>query len=458
MHALSVFLLNLHDMKELKCPQCNHVFKVDEDAFRSIAAQVRNAAFDEELAKREAEMRMRMTAEQQARDAKAEQRLRESVGAKDSQLRDRDEEIRRLRAQLDSAAEMMRLKAEQQLAGKDREIADLRATIAQGETMKRVAVLEEKNRAQAEIQAKEAEIAELRNRAANERSEATLRESGLKEQFALELRQKQELIDYYKEMKARLSTKMIGESLEVHCSNEFNRVRASIYPRAYFDKDNDASGGSKGDFIFRDFAEDGTEYISIMFEMKNEGDETATKHRNEDFFAKLDRDRRAKGCEYAVLVSLLEAESELYNEGIVDVSYRYPKMFVVRPQFFMPIIALLSQASRKSIVYLQQLQEARRQSIDVTNFEAKLDAFREGFGRNYELASRKFDTAIEEIDKTIQHLMKVKDALISTSTNLRLANDKTQNLTIKRLTRGNPTMKAKFDEARKAASQTDSDE
>lgn len=441
-------------MKELKCPQCNHVFKVDEDAFRSIAAQVRNAAFDEELAKREAEMRLRMDAEQKARDAKAEQHLRESMGSKDAQLRDRDEEIRRLRTQLDSSAELARLKTEQQLAGKDREIADLRATIARGDSLLRVAVLEEKNRAQAAMQAKEAEIAELRNRAANERSEATLREAGLKEQFALELRQKQELIDYYKEMKARLSTKMIGESLEVHCSNEFNRVRASLYPRAYFEKDNDASGGSKGDFIFRDFADDDTEYISIMFEMKNEGDETATKHRNEDFFAKLDRDRRAKGCEYAVLVSLLEAESELYNEGIVDVSYRYPKMFVVRPQFFMPIIALLSQASRKSIVYLQQLQEARRQSIDVTNFEAKLDAFREGFARNYELASRKFDTAIEEIDKTIQHLMKVKDALISTSTNLRLANDKTQNLTIKRLTRGNPTMKAKFDEARTAAQQT----
>ena len=237
----------------------------------------------------------------------------------------------------------------------------------------------------------------------------------------------------------------------MHCSNAFNRVRAALYPRAYFEKDNDATGGSKGDFIFRDFADDGTEYISIMFEMKNEGDDTATRHRNEDFLAKLDRDRRAKGCEYAVLVSLLEADSELYNSGIVDVSYRYPRMFVVRPQFFMPIIALLSQASRKSIAYLQQLEEARRQSVDVTNFEARLDAFREGFSRNYEQASKKFNTAIEEIDKTIQHLMKVKDALLSTGNNLRLANDKTQGLTIKKLTYGNPTMRAKFNEARKAA-------
>ena len=396
-------------------------------------------------------------AERQAENAKAEQRMRESLGAKDMELHDCQAEIKRLKEQINGMAEMARLKTEQQLAGKDREIAELRATVERNDSMLRVAVLEEKNRAQASMQAKEAEIAELRNRAANERSEATLRESSLKEQFALQLRQKQEMIDYYKEMKARMSTKMIGESLEQHCSNEFNRVRASLYPGAYFEKDNDASGGSKGDFIFRDFSEDGTEYISIMFEMKNEGDETATKHRNEDFFAKLDRDRRSKGCEYAVLVSLLEADSELYNEGIVDVSFRYPKMFVVRPQFFMPIISLLSQASRKSIVYLQQLEEARRQSVDVTNFEAKLSAFREGFGRNYEQASKKFNTAIEEIDKTIQHLMKVKEALIGSETNLRLANDKTQGLTIKKLTYGNPTMRAKFQEARRAAEQGNDD-
>lgn len=402
-------------MKELKCPQCHHVFQVDEDVFSSIAAQVRDRAFDDELARRTAELKARLLAEHKAEAARA------------------DSEIGRLRQQLDTMAEIARLKTRERLAEKDRELAVVRVELDKADTLRRMAVMEEKNRSQMALQAKDSELA------------------GLKEQFALQLRQKQEMIDYYKDMKARLSTKMIGESLEVHCSNEFNRVRASLYPRAYFEKDNDATGGSKGDFIFRDFADDGTEYISIMFEMKNEGDDTATRHRNEDFLAKLDRDRRAKGCEYAVLVSLLEADSELYNSGIVDVSYRYPRMFVVRPQFFMPIIALLSQASRKSIAYLQQLEEARRQSVDVTNFEARLDAFREGFSRNYEQASKKFNTAIEEIDKTIQHLMKVKDALLSTGKNLRLANDKTQSLTIKKLTYGNPTMRAKFNEARNAA-------
>lgn len=399
-------------MKELRCPQCKHVFTVDEDAFRSIAAQVRNAAFEDELAKREHELRERLLAQQQAERARAEQAMRDAI------------------------------------AERDRRIDGLLAAQAQADDRRRIAVLEEQNRMRDALTGKDAEIAELRNRAANERNEATLRVAAMKEQHALELRQKQEMIDYYKEMKARMSTKMIGESLEVHCSNEFNRIRATAYPNAYFEKDNDASGGSKGDFIFRDYI-DGTEYVSIMFEMKNEADTTATKHRNEDFLAKLDRDRTAKGCEYAVLVSLLEADNELYNEGIVDMSYRYPRMFVVRPQFFMPIIALLSQASRKSADYIQQLELARRQNVDVTDFEAKLDAFREGFARNYDLASRKFATAIDEIDRTIQHLMKVKEALISSENNLRLANDKSQALTIKRLTRGNPTMKAAFEAAKK---------
>ena len=244
-----------------------------------------------------------------------------------------------------------------------------------------------------------------------------------------------------------MSTKMIGETLEIHCSTEFNRVRTSMYPNAYFEKDNDAKGGSKGDFIFRDSI-DGIEYISIMFEMKNEMDETATKHRNEDFLAKLDKDRREKNCEYAVLVSLLEPDSELYNEGIVDVSYRYPKMYVVRPQFFMAIISLLSQASKKSIGYRRELELARSQSIDVTNFENQLNDFRLRFSKNYDLASRKFQAAIEEIDKTIDHLMKTKDNLLSSINNLRLANDKAEALTVKKLTRGNPTMKKAFDDAR----------
>ena len=247
-------------------------------------------------------------------------------------------------------------------------------------------------------------------------------------------------------MKARLSTKMIGESLETHCANEFNRMRNYAYPDAYFEKDNDASSGSKGDFIFRDYI-DGVEYVSIMFEMKNEADTTATKHRNTDFLAKLDRDRTTKNCEYAVLVSLLEPDNELYNDGIVDMSHRYDKMFVIRPQFFLPIIGLLSQASRKSAEYKRELELARKQSIDVTNFEAKLNTFREGFARNYRLASEKFQTAIKEIDASIANLQKVRAALLSSENNLRLANEKADSLTIRRLTRGNPTMKAKFDAA-----------
>ena len=246
-----------------------------------------------------------------------------------------------------------------------------------------------------------------------------------------------------------MSTKMIGESLEIHCSTEFNRVRSSVYPNAYFEKDNDASRGTKGDFIFRDHI-DGMEYISIMFEMKNEADTTATKHRNEDFLAKLDKDRREKGCEYAVLVSLLEPESELYNEGIVDVSYRYPKMFVVRPQFFMPIIALLTQASRNSVAYKKELEQVRQQSVDVRNFEEQLETFKDGFARNYRLASDRFRTAIDEIDKSIEHLQKIKEALVGSENNLRLANNKAERLTIRKLTYKNPTMKRMFDEARAA--------
>ena len=302
----------------------------------------------------------------------------------------------------------------------------------------------------AEVKGKAAsEIAELKSMAASEKDAAMLREKSLVERFNMQLREKQEQIDYYKDLKTRMSTKMIGETLEIHCSTEFNRVRASMYPKAYFEKDNDARGGSKGDFIFRDYDEDGTEYISVMFEMKNEMDETATKHRNEDFFAKLDKDRREKDCEYAVLVSLLEPDSELYNEGIVDVSYRYPKMYVVRPQFFMPLISLLSQASKKSIEYRKALALAQRQSVDVSNFEEQLNDFKNRFANNYRLASEKFKKAIEEIDKSIDHLQKIKEALLGSENNLRLANNKAEELTIKKLTRNNPTMKEKFEQARR---------
>ena len=290
-----------------------------------------------------------------------------------------------------------------ELAKKEQEIQRLKATHAQSNKETEIAVLQKRGKAQDMLQGKEKQIIELHNQVLSEKNAATLRVSSISEQHQLEVKQLKDQVDYYKDLKSKLSTKMIGETLEIHCSNEFNRIRTSMYPNAYFEKDNDSANGNKGDFIFRDYM-DGTEYISIMFEMKNEMDTTATKHRNEDFFAKLDRDRREKGCEYAVLVSLLEADSEFYNAGIVDVSYRYPKMFVVRPQFFMPLISLLSQASKKSVEYKRELAIARSQSVDVTNFENQLNDFKDKFARNYELASRKFKTDIDERDSTIKQV------------------------------------------------------
>lgn len=313
--------------------------------------------------------------------------------------------------------------------------------------------MEAAGKAQEAIHKKEEEIAQLTHRIDKAGQEAALRESGLREQFAVIMKEKDATIEFYKDMKARMSTKMIGESLEQHCFTEFSRVRPYAYPSSFFEKDNDAREGSKGDFIFRDY-ENGVEYISIMFEMKNEADATATKHKNEDFFAKLDRDRTAKGCEYAVLVSLLESDNELYNDGIVDVSHRYDKMYVIRPQFFLPLISLLTKTSKKAVKYIETIEQMKQQSIDVSSFETKLNQFREGFARNYNLAQDRFRKAIEEIDKSIANLQKVKDSLLSSENNLRLANNKADELTIKKLTRGNPTMKAKFDEARRSAAAT----
>lgn len=435
-------------MKELKCPNCHHVFQVDEDLFESLANQVRNAAFEDEVRRRTDELRERMILEIQNRTKDVENNFAKQLNDKDIALAKRDSDLEIARRQLDNVAKEKEAEYAKKLAARDAEIEKLKSVVAQNDNTRKIALLEERQANAEQLRKKDNEIAELRTSAANERNKAIERENNLKQQHTLELKQKQELIDYYKEMKARLSTKMIGESLEIHCHNEFNRMRSLMYPNAYFDKDNDASEGSKGDFIFRDYI-DGVEYISIMFEMKNENDTTATKHRNEDFFAKLDRDRTKKGCEYAVLVSMLETDNDLYNEGIVDVSYRYPKMFVIRPQFFMSVISMLSQASRKSVDYKMQLEAARRQSIDITNFEQKLNAFRDGFGRNYRIASEKFQNAIEGIDKSIASLQKIKDALLSSENNLRLANDKAEALTIKKLTHGNPTMKAKFDEARR---------
>lgn len=369
-------------------------------------------------------------------------------------LAQKETEIAQLKEQINNIAQGKELEFKDVLKRKDDELAKLRGALQQSDNQRQIALLEQQKKAQEELQAKNTRITELEGQVKAEKNAASLREKDLQERFSVQLKQKQEQIDYYKDLKTRMSTKMVGETLEIHCSTEFNRVRASMYPRAYFEKDNDAKGGSKGDFIFRDYDEDGTtEYISIMFEMKNEMDETATKHKNEDFFAKLDKDRNEKACEYAVLVSLLEPDSELYNEGIVDVSYRYPKMFVVRPQFFMPLISLLSQASKKSIEYRKALTVARQQTVDVSNFEYKLNEFKKGFAYNYNQAGKQFDNAITEIDNTINHLNKIRDALISVGRNLRLASNKVDDLTIKKLSWNNPTMKARFAEAR-TASQT----
>lgn len=437
-------------MKELKCPQCGSVFSVDEADYASIVSQVKTQEFDAEIKARLSEIQKQSEVKQEAESLKLTHNFQDKLNAKDLELSQKDNEIVKLKAQLDSFNQTKQLEINAERLKANEEIAKLITVIEQNENKVRVAILEEQNKAKDIIQEKENTLIELRSQIDVTQKVATIREKNIKEDYERQLKQKQELVDYYKDLKAKLSTKMIGESLEVHCSNEFNRVRTTMFPNAYFDKDNDSSQGSKGDFIFRDYADD-LEYISIMFEMKNEMDETATKHKNEDFLAKLDKDRRDKGCEYAVLVSLLEPDNDFYNEGIVDVSYRYPKMFVVRPQFFMPLISLLTQASRKSVEYQRELIMARQQSIDVTNFENKLNDFRNKFGNHYQRASDKFNKAIEEIDKTIKSLQKMKEDLLSSENYLRLANNDTEDLSIKKLTRGNPTMKQKFEEARTMA-------
>ena len=434
-------------MKELKCPQCGSVFSVDEADYASIVNQVRNQEFEAEVKARLNLVERQQEIKQEAEALKLTQSFQSKLSAKDMELSKKESELIKLQTQLQGFNQSKQLELEAERARNKEEIARLKALLDQQESKVQVAVLQEQNKAKDELQAKENSLLQLRSKMDLQQREATIREANLKDDYERQLKQKQELVDYYKDLKAKLSTKMIGESLEAHCSNEFNRVRTTMYPAAYFEKDNDASPGSKGDFIFRDYA-DGMEYISIMFEMKNEMDETATKHKNEDFFAKLDKDRREKECEYAVLVSLLEPDNDFYNEGIVDVSYRYPKMFVIRPQFFMPLIALLTQASKKSVEYQRELILARQQSIDVTNFENKLLDFKTKFGNHYQRASDKFHKAIEEIDKTIKSLQKMKEDLLSSENYLRLANNDTEDLSIKRLTRGNPTMKKKLEDAR----------
>ena len=445
-------------MKELKCPQCGNVFKVDEADYASIVSQVKNSEFESEVSKRLEEIKTQQAAQQQVKDAQKREEFNQELLKKQQELQAKEQELAILKDKLAGIEDKKKLEITQAVSDKDLEITRLKNAIElqKAEQEKAVMVAREKmkddlgkkEREIAELRsAKDMEIAELRNMSTLSKSQSELEKNAIREEYETKLKLAQQQVDYYKDMKARLSTKMIGETLELHCSNVFNGQMRPMFPNAYFEKDNDISGGTKGDFIFRDY-EDGTEYISIMFEMKNEADTTATKHKNEDFFKKLDDDRKAKGCEYAVLVSLLEPDNDLYNNGIVDVSYRYDKMYVIRPQFFMPIITLLVNASKKSLEYKKELAIAKNQSLDITNFEEKLLEFKEKFGKNYELASRRFREAIKEIDKSIDALNKTKEALLSSENNLRLANDKADELTIRKLTYKNPTMKALFDEAR----------
>lgn len=404
-------------MNEIICPHCKETFKVDEAGFADILKQVRNHEFEKELHERLELLEKDKESAVKLAEANAKSALQNDIAKKDN--------------------EIVRLKAE-----KDAEANKLKARIESTETEKKLAV----NEAVTKV---EKERDDLKNKLQNKDSEIQLREVSLKDKYESELKLKDEMIERYKDMKLRLSTKMVGETLEQHCETEFNKLRATGFQNAYFEKDNNSKDGSKGDYIYRENDEAGNEIISIMFEMKNEADTTATKKKNEDFLKELDKDRSEKKCEYAVLVSLLEAENELYNTGIVDMSYKYPKMYVVRPQFFIPIITLLRNATMNSLKYKAELALVRNQNIDIINFEENVNKFKEGFAKNYDLASRKFKTAIEEIEKTIDHLQKTKEALVSSENNLRIANNKTEDLTIKKLTRGNPTMTEKFEELKK---------
>ena len=437
-------------MNEIKCPHCQTVFTIDENSYADIVSQVRNKEFAEdvhkqlEFAKKQFETEKALAKEQEKRlydeeranfeqkilslelalknaDVKEEKNVQEALHQKEKEFNALQAELDQLKQQLQFKEVELSQKFQEDLHAKERTILELK---------------QEK-----ELQQKEQEVQQT---ALKEKYELELRSK--KDQFELELKAKDEAIAFYKDFKAKQSTKMVGESLEQHCEIEFNRLRMTAFPRAEFGKDNDAKTGSKGDYIYREYDENGIEILSIMFEMKNENDETATKKKNEHFFKELDKDRHEKQCEYAILVSLLEADNELYNTGIVDVSYQYPKMYVVRPQFFIPIITLLRNAALNSLQYKQELALMRDQHIDITHFEEDLETFKKGFARNYELASKKFQSAIDEIDKTIKSLEKTKAALLSSENNLRLANNKAEDLTVKKLVKNNPTMKQRFEE------------
>jgi len=461
-------------MNEIICPHCGKAFKIDEAGYADILKQVRDSDFEHQLHERlELDERDKQSAVELARAQLSAQLQKQGA--------EREAEIQRLKAQLEAGEVARQLAVSQALsdvekqrdalvseldkarqetqtvrqlaeaqrmselqktaASKDSEIQGLKARLAEMELSQKLAITEA-------LATVEKQRDEVQASLAQARLEKQLAEQSLKERYEVQIKDRDDAIERLRDMKARLSTKMVGETLEQHCETEFNRIRATAFPRAYFEKDNDASTGSKGDYIFRDTDESGTEIVSIMFEMKNESDATATKKRNEDFLKELDKDRTEKGCEYAVLVSLLEPESELYNTGIVDVFHRYPKMYVVRPQFFMPIITLLRNAAMNAVQYKTELALVKAQNIDITNFENQLDSFKSAFARNYDLAAGHFQKAIAEIDKSIDHLQKTKDSLLGADRNLRLANDKAQDVTIKKLTKGNPTMAAKFSELR----------
>ena len=422
-------------MNEIICPNCNKAFKIDEAGFANIVKQVRDQQYESEL-----KTRLQLAEKDKESAVKlAEASIRNTL---QQQIATKDEELTKLKAQKE-------LELAQKLAQKESELLQIKAKLENAEVVTKLAITEATQKIE-----KERDL--LANDLKIKDTEKLLLEKSLSEQFTAKLNEKDAIIKHKdeeialrKDMKLKLSTKMIGETLEQHCETEFNKLRATAFQKAYFEKDNDNKFGSKGDYIYKETNEAGIEIISIMFEMKNEGEETATKKRNEDFLKELDKDRTEKKCEYAVLVSLLETDSEYYNSGIVDVSHKYPKMYVVRPQFFIPIITLLRNAAMNSMQYKSELAIVRNQNIDITNFEEKMNKFKEGFAKNYDLASRQFKTAIEEIDKTIIHLQKTKDALLSSVNNLRLANNKTEELTIKKLTHDNPTMKARFDELTK---------
>lgn len=458
-------------MKEIKCPNCGKMFQVDESGYAAILKQVRDEEFEKELEQRENAIKNEKQSALKLANAESENiinslkeklksteskmalEIEKAVNEKDRELTEKSQKqlyesnskIQQLQSRLETDINKMELRLKDEIAKKEQEISNLKMQIATKNSEQDLAVskaIAEKNQ---ELNIKEQEIIALNSKFNSAENEYKIKENAIKEKFEKELKDKDELIGYYKDFKARQSTKMVGESLERHCENEFNKLRATAFKNAYFEKDNDARSGSKGDYIFKEFDENGVEIISIMFEMKNEMDTTATKHKNEDFFKELDKDRNEKDCEYAVLVSLLEADDEFYNSGIVDVSYRYEKMYVIRPQFFIPMITLLRNAALNSLKYKQELVEIRNQNIDITNFENNLMEFKDSFSRNYYYAHDRFIDAIKEIDKSIEHLQKIKENLTKSDNHLRAANNKIEDVTIKKLTKGNPTMQAKFE-------------